>query len=179
VNVSDSDGDTPLYTVEDLVTARFLVEHGALVARQNNEGVSVRVCLPRPNPRTSSIFEQPIDHLAEDFPQIAEYLRGTLDPAVAAAMAAAAPGTAGTVSQHAQEAASEELTSALMADVQDILTRAEAEGRDPDEELRRAVSQHVFQGVATGFEMATEEDAPRRDDNSDAPVKRSRVDGEP
>lgn len=137
------------------------------------------MCFPRANPQTSSIFKQPIDHLAEDFPQIAEYLRGTLDPAVAAAMDVAAPGTAGTVSQHAQEAASEELTSALMADVQDILARAEAEGRDPEEELRRIVSQHVFQGVATGFGMATEEDAPRRDDNSETPVKRSRVDGEP
>lgn len=43
MNITDSDGDTPLYTVEDLATARFLVEHGAVVARQNNEGVSVCV----------------------------------------------------------------------------------------------------------------------------------------
>jgi len=43
VNITDSDGDTPLYTVENIETARFLVEHGAIVARQNSEGVSVSV----------------------------------------------------------------------------------------------------------------------------------------
>jgi len=46
VNVSDDDGDTPLYTVENVQTARFLVENGAIVARQNLEGVSV--CIPLP-----------------------------------------------------------------------------------------------------------------------------------
>jgi hypothetical protein len=43
VNIADSDGDTPLYTVENLETARFLVQHGAVVARHNNEGISVRI----------------------------------------------------------------------------------------------------------------------------------------
>ena len=42
MNITDADGDTPLYTVENLETARYLVEHGAIVARQNLEGVSVR-----------------------------------------------------------------------------------------------------------------------------------------
>jgi hypothetical protein len=43
VNITDNDGDTPLYTVENLETARFLVQHGAVVARQNIEGISVRI----------------------------------------------------------------------------------------------------------------------------------------
>jgi len=46
VNVTDNDGDTPLYTVENVQTARFLVENGAIVARQNLEGVSVRSISP-------------------------------------------------------------------------------------------------------------------------------------
>jgi ankyrin repeat protein len=41
VNVIDDDGDTPLYTVENVETARWLVEHGATVMRTNSEGVSV------------------------------------------------------------------------------------------------------------------------------------------
>jgi hypothetical protein len=41
VDVMDEDGDTPLYTVENIDTARWLVEHGATVHHQNNEGVSV------------------------------------------------------------------------------------------------------------------------------------------
>ena len=43
VNITDSDGDTPLYTVEDITTAQFLVNHGAAVVRTNNEGISVRL----------------------------------------------------------------------------------------------------------------------------------------
>lgn len=42
VNVTDSDGDTPLYLVEDIETAQFLIENGAVVQRTNNEGISVR-----------------------------------------------------------------------------------------------------------------------------------------
>jgi hypothetical protein len=37
----DEDGDTPLYTVENVDTARWLVEHGARVDHRNNEGISV------------------------------------------------------------------------------------------------------------------------------------------
>ena len=43
MNIADNDGDTPLYTVENLETARFLVQHGAVVARHNIEGISVRI----------------------------------------------------------------------------------------------------------------------------------------
>ena len=43
MNVTDGDGDTPLYTVENVETARFLVEHGARVDIQNNQGISVCV----------------------------------------------------------------------------------------------------------------------------------------
>lgn len=42
VNITDEDGDTPLYVVEEVSTARWLVEHGAVVDRTNHEGLSVR-----------------------------------------------------------------------------------------------------------------------------------------
>ncbi|PBK75593.1 uncharacterized protein ARMOST_12955 [Armillaria ostoyae] len=57
VNITDDDGETPLYVVEDVVTARWLIDHGAVIDRTNNEGVS------------------PIESLAEDFPQVAEFLQ--------------------------------------------------------------------------------------------------------
>lgn len=41
MDVTDEDGDTPLYTVENVDTAQWLVEHGATVHQQNSEGVSV------------------------------------------------------------------------------------------------------------------------------------------
>jgi len=44
VNITDDDGDTPLYTVETLETAQFLVQHGAEINRVNSEGISVSFC---------------------------------------------------------------------------------------------------------------------------------------
>ncbi|KAK0485152.1 ankyrin repeat-containing domain protein [Armillaria novae-zelandiae] len=60
VNITDDDGETPLYVVEDVVTARWLIDHGAVIDRTNNEGVS------------------PIESLAEDFPQVAEFLQAEI-----------------------------------------------------------------------------------------------------
>jgi len=171
VNITDEDGDTPLYIVENIETARFLVDHGALVARQNAEGVSV--CIPSYlSAHHPSTLSKPIDHLTEDFPHIAEYLRSTLNPSAGAEMPiAAAP------SQHSQNAATEQLTSALMQSVQEIMERAEAEGRDPEEELRQAVSRTVLDGVVTGFDMSTDESESRPgDEPNDTPSKRSRMD---
>ncbi|KAF8149848.1 ankyrin [Crassisporium funariophilum] len=161
VNIADNDGDTPLYTVENVETARFLVEHGAVVARQNSEGIS------------------PIEHLGEEFPQISAYLRSTFD----SSSLASAEDTSIPPSQHSQNAVTEQLTSALMTSVQEIMERAEAEGRDPDEELRQAVSRTVLQGVVTGFDMTTDidEGQSRGGDSThdDIPSKRSRMDDGP
>lgn len=41
VNVSDEDGDTPLYTVENTETARLLVDNGADILWRNHEGLTV------------------------------------------------------------------------------------------------------------------------------------------
>lgn len=115
------------------------------------------------------MIQKPIDHLSEDYPQISEYLRSTLDPS-----ALAATQTTTLPSQHSQNAASEQLTSALMSSVQEIMERSEAEGRDPEEELRLAVSRTVVEGVLTGFEMSTDTSS-----KDDSPSKRSRTDHGP
>lgn len=41
INLRDEDGDTPLYTVESVDMARWLIEHGADPAAQNEEGLTV------------------------------------------------------------------------------------------------------------------------------------------
>lgn len=41
MNVTDEDGDTPLYVVENVETARYLVERGAIVNHRNHEDVTV------------------------------------------------------------------------------------------------------------------------------------------
>lgn len=41
VNITDEDNDTPIYTVETQEVAKWLIDHGAVVDRQNSEGLSV------------------------------------------------------------------------------------------------------------------------------------------
>ncbi|KAH9936059.1 ankyrin [Amylocystis lapponica] len=148
VNITDEDGDTPLYVVENVETARYL----------------------------------PAEYLAEDFQEVAVYLQ-TLPSPVAGSVAASAQAPLQTQqgpSQHAQNAVSENLTSSLLQSVEGIMERAEAEGRDPEGELRQAVSQTVLAGVVAGYGMSTaafDDHEDRPDGSNDA--KRSRTDDGP
>lgn len=53
-----------------------------------------------------------------------------------------------------------------MDSVQEIMERAEIEGREPDEELRGAISRTVLDGVARGHDLAAGESADAADDDS-------------
>lgn len=68
-----------------------------------------------------------------------------------------------------------------MHSVHDIMQRAEAEGRNPDEELRAVVGRTVLEGVLTGYEMTTDGDAgeDQREDGGANGSKRSRRDDGP
>ncbi|KAF8639413.1 hypothetical protein AX17_001504 [Amanita inopinata Kibby_2008] len=155
VNITDDDGDTPLYTVESTETARFLIDHGAAIDHRNNDGIS------------------PIEHLQEEFPAVASYLQSLASSSMQSTISESLTDP----SQHQQDVVSEELTIQLMASVQDILQRAEAEGRDPEEELRQVIGRAVLDGVATGFDMTTRGDNERRaGGDSDSPSKRLRKD---
>ncbi|KAH7911092.1 hypothetical protein BJ138DRAFT_1151545 [Hygrophoropsis aurantiaca] len=157
VNITDEDGDTPLYTVENVATARWLVDHGANVDRQNNEGVS------------------PIEHLQEDFPEVALYLQTISNPRVSGVAGTPSPPVL-QPSQHQQNVASESLTTSLMDSVQAIMHRAEMEGRDPEDELREAVSRTVLESVLTGYEMTTDDTSVDPADGNNG-IKRPKTDG--
>ncbi|KIK63122.1 hypothetical protein GYMLUDRAFT_41442 [Collybiopsis luxurians FD-317 M1] len=130
VNITDSDGDTPLYTVENLETAQYLVEKGAIIDRVNEEGIS------------------PILHLLEEFPQVSAFLQShsSLPPPAIPSDALSAP------SQYAQNAASEQLTASLLSSIQDLIDQ----GVDPetvDAELRRRVEEAVLNGLLDGIAL--------------------------
>ncbi|RSH91946.1 hypothetical protein EHS25_009316 [Saitozyma podzolica] len=57
INLPDSDGDTPLFTVESVDAARWMVEHGADPAWRNDEGLT------------------PADAIEDDHPEISTFLR--------------------------------------------------------------------------------------------------------
>lgn len=48
MNITDEDGDTPLYVVENVETARYLVERGAEIHHRNHEGITVCCTLYEP-----------------------------------------------------------------------------------------------------------------------------------
>ncbi|KAF9649828.1 ankyrin [Thelephora ganbajun] len=160
VNITDEEGDTPLYTVENVETAQWLVSHGATVDMRNCEGVS------------------PIEHLEEDFPVVAAYLRSILDPDQGS-YRDDQQNMHERPSQHTQNVASEFLTSELMSTVQEIVERSEREGTDPGEELRAAVSRTVIEGVVTGFDLGEAANAARREDDGHHDTKRPRTDEGP
>jgi hypothetical protein len=87
--------------------------------------------------------------------------------------------TSTAASQYLTERASDALTTRLMADAADIIRRAEAEGREPDDELREAVSRTVLSGMVQGYsatEDATNDGQRERDEPEDG-AKRRRTEG--
>lgn len=56
------------------------------------------------------------------------------------------------------------------------MQRADAEGTDPDEELRAAVSRTVLEGVLAGYELSTQDGADTSN-HEDQHSKRPRMNG--
>ena len=111
----------------------------------------------------------------EELPEVAAYLRSLEGPTAEATPAST---TLEQPSQHAQNVASEHLTSSLLQSVQAVMQRAEAEGREASEdELRQIVSRAVIEGVVTGYGMSEQsaQDTPPQRDGDDA--KRPRTEG--
>lgn len=138
VNATDEEGDTPLYTAESVAVAEFLVDHGAQVDITNSEGIS------------------PAEATEEDFPEVAAYIRSK----------SSRPQPPQQTDQ-ATEQASEEMTSELLARAEEIIARAEAEGRDPHDEITNLVGRTVLGGMAwaqerEGAQEGRDEDMPER-----------------
>ncbi|KAL0064852.1 hypothetical protein AAF712_008249 [Marasmius tenuissimus] len=139
VNVTDSDGDTPLFTVENVETARFLVDHGAIIDMTNEEGIS------------------PIAHLAEDFPNVSAYLESHPSHTPSSETTNGLSQNSIPTSQYAQHLASEHLTSELLSSIQALAEQGVPQ-EQIEEELRRLVGNVVVQGLAGGYEMSLQDD---------------------
>lgn len=123
---------------------------------------------------------QPIDHLSEDFPSVAGYLR-TLSPSSPSVVPPSStdPSSALPTNHYAQNLASEALTSSLLASLQNIQGDPNnpnsgfdgtEDPNDPevDAEIRRAVGRSVIQSVIAGYQLGTLGDQ-ANPDNSSAP----------
>lgn len=131
-------------------------------------------------------YAKAAQYLEEEFPDVAEYLESLPSPnsrtAPTTSIPTASPQTPSlnNPSQHAQNEASEQLTSSLMQSVQDIMMRAEADGHDPEAELRQVVERTVLEGVMTGYDLSSAAtDRREREDRELNGAKRSRTDDGP
>ncbi|KAG8743386.1 hypothetical protein FRC12_015061 [Ceratobasidium sp. 428] len=143
VNVTDEEGDTPLYTAESVTVAQFLVEHGAQVDIKNSEDIS------------------PAEATEEDFPEVAAYIRSK----------SSLPQPPPEVESSAQDQAPEEMTAALIAETEEIITRAEREGRDPHDELTQAVGRTILGGMAWAAQQQQDQERAQEERDVDMPER--------
>lgn len=185
INVTDEDGDTPLYTVESVQVAKWMVEHGAEADVRNAEGLSVSCFLNErllrgTETKHSSSLIQPAEALFEDHPEPAVYLQSLLvgNGSASVPLAVTSSTTATTAdptrpSEFQAEQLSTRISETLMEETNEIMQRAEREGRDPEDELREAVSRAVLQGWGGINRAETGDDGQAGDEAPDS--KRSRA----
>jgi hypothetical protein len=113
---------------------------------------------------------QPTEHLAEEYPAIAQYLspnreEGNVDEE-------AGP------SEYAQQQLSEELTDRMMVSVQEIMARAERDGHDPEEELAAIVRKTVLESLDAGVELVEQSEGQSSMAEESQPTKKRKTDDE-
>ncbi|KAI9638308.1 ankyrin repeat-containing domain protein [Dioszegia hungarica] len=140
INIPDAEGETPLFTVEGVEAARWLVDHGADVAAENDDGQTAA------------------DYLEDDHPEIAAYLRSMPSGGVPPAADGAA-----AVDARAERIADMEADE-LMLEAQAIMEEAQRTGEDPEGRLRGIVEQAVNRGIAAagGAEGGAEAEEARK-----------------
>lgn len=187
VNITDSDGETPLYTVESIDMARYLIDKGAAIDIHNIDGESVSyepfvshsTRFSSPPMLTRFTFYapryclQPADKLEEDFPEVADYLRSrssTDDQPHPTSTSSQSPHRPSQPSQFVTEQAAEQMTSGLMNQIQQIMEQADRDGIDPQERLQEVLGDAFLTSAQAGRNLASasgdtktqEENEPKR-----------------
>jgi len=138
MNTTDEEGDTPLFSVEDLETAKLVIELGGDPRHKNAEG------------KTAA------ENVAEDYPEVCNYLRGL----VGQAPLEEAAGQDSEREGESEQDPTSEMTQKLIDQVREMMTDAETNGVDSDSpeldlRLRELVTKTVDQSVGLGKLLAT------------------------
>lgn len=144
VDVTDNDGDTPLFFAEKLDTAKLLVDDlGADPTHRNDAGLTAAE-----------------NALVNDREDIAEFLASRTGETLASqaellARIGEAPDdddmdVAGTIEDN-DARIDDAQVNAVMERVEEIMHRAEAEHFDPTEELRKVVSESIVRQIKEGY----------------------------
>ncbi|WWC90048.1 uncharacterized protein L201_004980 [Kwoniella dendrophila CBS 6074] len=145
INIPDDDGETPLFVVETLDAAKFLIENGAEVGWKNEEGLSAA------------------DQLSEDQPEISEYLYSLLPESERPPSSLSQNNdnddeegeeidvdeieNPDGISSLALENFTEEQSNYLMAESEKIMKECHEKGEQPDEKLQELVENIIKNGL--------------------------------
>lgn len=152
VNTTDSDLDTPLFVCETVESAKCLIEEFSADAKhKNSEGLSAaQQALENEHVELAqyiaSVTGESLEEQADedDDDQVDEDENGVRRPAGQELTAE---------EQAAEDERLDAQTEQLMARVGEIMTRAEREGFDPEDELRSLVSESVLRQILEGMSM--------------------------
>ncbi|KAH9465327.1 hypothetical protein Pst134EA_013217 [Puccinia striiformis f. sp. tritici] len=146
MNTTDDEGDTPLFSVEDIETAKLVIELGGDPVHQNDEG------------KTAD------ENLMEDYPEVSEYLRSIMGKETRTTE------TDVKDNDNNEEDPTNEMTKTLIEQVRDMMSEAESHGIDTDSpeldtRLRELVTKTVDQSVGLGKLLAgSDHNTPVRND---------------
>lgn len=185
MNITDEDNDTPIYTVETIEVAKWLVDHGAVLDRRNAEGLSVGLAHRNIFPciQLTHRREKPSEHLAEEFPEISTFLASlgsttSLPPPSDPSATSYLPPSSQLPSEHAANAASDQLAEQLMDSIRELATANNGGAEPSEEQIRRAVETVVLRGVNVGREMGQSASAAANSGTGNALRRDGEADGE-
>ncbi|KIR96866.1 ankyrin repeat-containing protein [Cryptococcus deuterogattii 2001/935-1] len=162
-NLTDDDGETPLYVVESIEVAKFLIDNGADPKWKNEEGLTAAEQLEEEHPDVAAFLRSLTGEVAPTRPEGMDDEREVADGDI----------SNGQISQLALDNYTATQTAALLQEAQRIMEECARDGVEPDERLREVVERAVRDGLAFGREAGEDEaPAPAEDDQQ----KRARED---
>ncbi|KAA1107036.1 hypothetical protein PGTUg99_026276 [Puccinia graminis f. sp. tritici] len=141
MNTTDDEGDTPLFSVEDLETAKLVIALGGDPRHKNAEG------------KTAA------ENLFEDYPEVSNYLRSVNGESPLEDRESNDPEDRLQGEETSQEDPTSSMTQTLIEKVREMMTEAESNGIDSespelDLRLRELVTKTVDQSVGLGKQLA-------------------------
>lgn len=149
-NLTDDDGETPLYVVETIEVAKFLIDNGADPKWKNQEGLTAAELLDEDHPDVAAFLRGLTGEVAPTRSEGMDDEREVVDGDI----------SNGQISQLALDNYTSTQTVALLQEAQRIMEECARDGVEPDERLREVVERAVRDGLAFGREAAEDEEAP-------------------
>ncbi|WVO12854.1 hypothetical protein L204_100462 [Cryptococcus depauperatus] len=137
INLPDDDGETPLYVVESVCVAKFLVERGADAKWKNNDGLTAAQQLKEDHPEVAQLLEELTGELTGPGDDNGRIGAGVQERGLSSEL---------QISQFALDNYTTTQSAALMEEAQKIMEQCAQEGVEPDDRLREVLERAIQDG---------------------------------